>query len=117
MREVLQTWSRHLEVWQSQDWEAVIRNTKGRLRLAVLNLYQLLLNLITVEPDQDGWVKCPRCHWSCGHPSVRRGPIDFLAGLISLVPFRCRSCHLRYYRRFVPREEQPVHVRARANSA
>jgi len=43
-------------------------------------------------------VVCWKCHWKCLVPSRRRTSLDFLLALLLLRPYRCRSCHRRYYR-------------------
>jgi hypothetical protein len=47
-----------------------------------------------VHPD----LVCSKCQWKCLLPSRRRTSLDFLLALFLLRPYRCRSCHRRYYR-------------------
>jgi hypothetical protein len=44
-------------------------------------------------------IACPKCHWKCAHRSRRRRGLDSVLALFWLHPYRCRSCHRRYYRR------------------
>src|ERR1700728_4403305 len=41
---------------------------------------------------------CLKCRWNCAYPSKRRNVLDSFLALFLLRPFRCRSCHRRYYR-------------------
>ena len=46
--------------------------------------------------DQD--VVCRKCRWKCSRRSRCKSRLDMFLGLFLLQPFRCRSCHRRYYR-------------------
>jgi hypothetical protein len=53
----------------------------------------------TKKEAEKEWVegkRCPRCHWNTGVPA-RRKAIDWIARLLFLYPFRCRSCHKRFF--------------------
>jgi hypothetical protein len=49
-------------------------------------------------PAERPEVACTRCQWNCARPARRRNGIDFLLAFFLLLPFRCRSCHRRFYR-------------------
>jgi hypothetical protein len=49
-------------------------------------------------PAEHPQLVCTKCQWSCARPSRRRNGIDFLVAFFLLLPFRCRSCHRRFYR-------------------
>jgi hypothetical protein len=42
-------------------------------------------------------MNCPSCHESQAHRSHRAGLNDWLNGLASRTPYRCRSCKKRFY--------------------
>lgn len=73
--------------------------------LVVLLLLWFVGLLIRVNSIRDRSLGDPRCP-SCGirdvRPSEPRGPRDRLYGFFSCVPFRCRSCCVRFYRSFPP---------------
>jgi CheY-like chemotaxis protein len=58
-------------------------------------------------------ISCPKCGWSRVRRSERSGVLDKAAGLLFLVPLRCRTCRLRFYRPwFIARRALPVIERA-----
>jgi hypothetical protein len=69
------------------DWN--LASKQMRHRVSTLKRIRL------ATPNQ---VVCPKCLWKCARPSKRRTPIDLLAAVCLLRPFRCRSCRSRYYR-------------------
>jgi hypothetical protein len=42
--------------------------------------------------------RCPDCGWTDVRLSMPRGIIDQLVRIVGLIPYRCRSCGLRFYR-------------------
>jgi len=52
----------------------------------------------SVKPSAYPEVVCPKCNWTCAHRARRRNALDLLSALFLLRPFRCRSCHRRFYR-------------------
>ncbi len=44
--------------------------------------------------------RCPRCGWQDVRLSMSRRPLDIALAAFALSPFRCRSCHHRFYRFF-----------------
>jgi hypothetical protein len=59
------------------------------------------------EPDPES-LFCPKC----GSTDVRRsrgeGPLAFLLGLMGRMPFRCRSCRMKFYRHAQQHEDPEV---------
>ena len=57
------------------------------------------------EPDPDS-LFCPKC----GSTDVRRsrgeGMLAFFFSLLGRMPFRCRSCRIKFYRHADPPDEQ-----------
>src|SRR5579862_1334612 len=49
-------------------------------------------------PAAHAQVVCSMCGWNCALRSRRRNALDLLLALFFLHPFRCRSCHRRFYR-------------------
>lgn len=43
-------------------------------------------------------LRCPVCGWTDVRHSMPHGFVDHLVRMIGLVPYRCRSCGLRFYR-------------------
>jgi hypothetical protein len=52
------------------------------------------------EPSSDAAKapRCPVCGWIDVRRSMSRGIVDRLVRIVGLVPYRCRSCGLRFYR-------------------
>ena len=42
--------------------------------------------------------RCPNCGWTDVRRSMLHGWLDYLVRLVGLVPYRCRSCGMRFYR-------------------
>lgn len=42
--------------------------------------------------------RCPDCGWTDVRRSMPHGLLDGLVRMVGLVPYRCRSCGLRFYR-------------------
>ena len=42
-------------------------------------------------------VTCPKCSEPAAHRSHRRGLKDRVWGWFSMIPYRCKKCHIRYY--------------------
>lgn len=40
---------------------------------------------------------CPKCNENHAHRSRRSGFVDWAAGLVLLIPYRCRACKTRSY--------------------
>ena len=54
-----------------------------------------------VDGEGDGGEKalrCPVCGWMDVRRSMPKGFVDALVRMVGLVPYRCRSCGLRFYR-------------------
>ena len=49
------------------------------------------------QPDKGP--RCPACGWTDVRLSMSHGFLDGLVRMVGLVPYRCRSCGLRFYRR------------------
>ncbi len=43
-------------------------------------------------------LRCPVCGWTDVRRSMPHGLLDHLVRIVGLVPYRCRSCGLRFYR-------------------
>lgn len=43
-------------------------------------------------------LRCPNCGWMDVRRSMPHSFLDRLVRLIGLVPYRCRSCGVRFYR-------------------
>ncbi len=43
--------------------------------------------------------RCPACGWTDVRRSMAKGFLDGLVRLVGLLPYRCRSCGQRFYRR------------------
>jgi len=43
-------------------------------------------------------LRCPECGWTDLRRSMPKGFLDALMRIVRLVPYRCRSCGLRFYR-------------------
>lgn len=39
---------------------------------------------------------CPKCKTDHAHRSHRRGPLELLARLVAIYPYRCRECQHRF---------------------
>lgn len=48
--------------------------------------------------------RCPVCGWTDVRRSMPKGILDGLCRMVGLVPYRCRSCGLRFYR---PHQDNP----------
>jgi hypothetical protein len=48
--------------------------------------------------------RCPNCGWRNVRKSHSNGPIDTLMKMFSVLPFRCRSCGLRFHRRWITKK-------------
>lgn len=48
--------------------------------------------------------RCPNCGWRNVRKSHSNGLVDTLMRMFSVVPFRCRSCGLRFHRRWVTKQ-------------
>jgi predicted Zn-ribbon and HTH transcriptional regulator len=44
--------------------------------------------------------RCPNCGWRNVRLSHSKGPIDTVLKMFTVFPFRCRSCGLRFHRRW-----------------
>jgi len=42
--------------------------------------------------------RCPACGWTDVRRSAPHGFLDLLVRIVGLVPYRCRSCGLRFHR-------------------
>lgn len=43
--------------------------------------------------------RCPVCGWTDVRRSMPKGFLDGLVRVVGLIPYRCRSCGQRFYRR------------------
>jgi hypothetical protein len=43
-------------------------------------------------------VRCPKCGWKNVRPSRSKGLFDAIFGIVSVRPYRCRSCFHRFHR-------------------
>jgi hypothetical protein len=59
---------------------------------------RIAASLCSFRPEDDPPVVCSKCLWMCALPSRCRTGLDRLLAFFLLRPFRCRSCHRRYYR-------------------
>ncbi len=55
------------------------------------------------EPAQERTVtsemgRCPKCGWQTLRLSHLRSVVDAALGMVSIFPFRCRSCGARFHR-------------------
>jgi hypothetical protein len=66
--------------------------------VAGLDEDRIAAGLRRVAPAAHAEVVCSKCQWKCLLPSRRRTGLDFFLALFLLRPYRCRSCHRRYYR-------------------
>jgi DNA-directed RNA polymerase subunit RPC12/RpoP len=48
--------------------------------------------------ETDKGPRCPECGWMDVRRSMPHGFVDGLLRVVGLVPYRCRSCGLRFYR-------------------
>jgi hypothetical protein len=51
--------------------------------------------------------RCPNCGWRNVRLSHSNGPIDTVLKMFTVFPFRCRSCGLRFHRRWVIKQIKP----------
>jgi len=83
-------------LWRQADFRASFGRTQLRVALIALKRTADRVNLLVATSAER--IACPKCHWNCAHRSRPRKGLDSLLGLFKLHPFRCRSCHRRYYR-------------------
>ena len=61
---------------------------------------------------------CPKCKTGHAHRSHRSGPLEWLAGLVAIRPYRCGSCGHRFFQfrygeaMVAPRNEAEREIRA-----
>ena len=81
----------------------------ARLCIAVVFSKGKVAVSIQHEPDPET-LYCPKC----GSTDVRRsrseGPVAFFNGLFGRLPFRCRSCRIKFYRHAPDREHREPEV-------
>jgi DNA-directed RNA polymerase subunit RPC12/RpoP len=58
------------------------------------------------DGERNKALRCPNCGWMDVRRSMLHGMVDHLIRMIGLVPYRCRSCGMRFYRtqKEVPQE-------------
>ena len=57
--------------------------------------------------EPDNVMRCPKCFGRDVRPSRNRGFFDNLMGKFRRKPYRCRSCHSRFYV-YIPLEKDEI---------
>ena len=63
-----------------------------------------------MEENGDGnkATRCPNCGWTDVRRSMPHGLLDYLIRIVGLVPYRCRSCGMRFYRPQREPSQEPI---------
>jgi DNA-directed RNA polymerase subunit RPC12/RpoP len=58
--------------------------------------------------DENKALRCPNCGWTDVRRSMPHGWLDYLVRMVGLVPYRCRSCGMRFYRPQRQISQEPI---------